>query len=1072
MGLFKSLDFSKVRLHGRDKEIRHLQEAYDRVKTTAKTELVYLKGYSGSGKSALAATLREVVPLDYFILGKFDELRSPKPFSAIADAFSPLCKSLAASNDKSASVIKEDLERYMPKDLPYLTTVLPNLDILSGWAEDNESLAVNDQSLERANKWSFERIKVAFRDFIRIVSKHSTAIVLFIDDLQWADTGSLDLLDFILCDELTEGLLFIGAYRDNEVGESHALYLQTRELQKRSPFRMLDIEIGNLDVQVVNLLIADLVDEPQSKTLPLSTIVHKKTNGNAFFTVQFLKMLQDTKLLQFSVQTFRWEWDIDAIAGDTRIADNVVDLITNKIGTLSDSTKQFLATASCFGAYFELSVVATLMDSEESGIDSQPNKDLVDQAVKESVEEGLISHREDSLHFRFSHDRVQEAAYSLVPDGVQKQQLHLRIGRKLQDMFDPSDPRHRWIQLVYVDQLNRSIDLIDDEDSKVQLARHNLDVATRVASQSAFIAAARYLHSGLKLLDGLDGWTNHYDLQLSLQASLAEVAYSTGDVKTCSECISSVLQRARCAEDKYRVFVAQIDLLGSQNKLDEAVDFGLSVLRELGQHIPKKVTQFHVIMLLLKCNRLAKGMSDEDFLALPTLTDKKKLFILKIMSKLNTYCYLARREAENGLICLRPFLISIQHGLNKSSSHAFSVYAFVLGTMFNVDEVYRFGILALKIAKLFPNRNIDVQTLNTVHSCCLHLRKPLQRSLDGLLKGYQSAMEAGELHHAGLASGIYAMMYFYCGLPLAPLVDDLVAFQTQIAKYNQLACAYMLATYHQLALNLMGHCAQPAVLSGEACDIDEYTNLEPTKENMNQLVAFYGAQMQAAFFFDEMDVACDMAEKIWKYRSRKAERTAFLHPTFELILYMCAMHLWSGKKRRKHRRRARRHFKELELWLKNKTLNMQQKVLLVQAEEAILKKGHNDVRRLYDESILIGQRSGFPNDAALAAERAGVYCLKVGDNDSAVDYLVRAQGFYKTWGAQGKIDHIAATYPFLPNPSQSQAFSSNVRGQARFSEMQRGNEEFNPFKGGKEERRRSVYGLGIRGNVTMDASEL
>ena len=776
----KRLDFAKSRLYGRDHEIDLLHGAYERVKSTGETEVVLLSGPSGSGKSALATrALRGVVPSAHLLVGKYDELRSPKPFSAITDAFSALCMSLAISNDDTTSVIAKELKSRMEDDLSYLRSLLPNLDTLCGENDLDDGKRLSLQSSRQvANKWSFERIKVAFRDFIRIVSKHSTAIALFLDDMQWADTGSLDLLEFFFRDELTRGILFVGAYRDDEVNQSHPLHFHIRTIRQRSPFNIQDIKVGNLDVNSTNLLIADLIDEASSsssnRTIPLSEVVHHKTHGNAFFTVQFLRMLQDTKLLVFSVETFRWEWDIDRIAGDTSIADNVVDLINSKIGTLSTFTEQFLKIAACFGSYFQLDVVADLLEKENeaSGKYPEPTKLLVDKAVKELVEEGLIIHRADSLHFRFAHDRVQEAAYALVPDGVEKEQLHLRIGKLLQEIFDPSDPTRHWVQLVFVDQLNRSIDLIADEESRLQLARYNLEVATKVASQSAFTPAARYLKSGLKLLDGLDGWVNHHDLQLNLETSLAEVAYSIGDVETCSKCISTVLARARCTEDKYRAFIVHIDLLGSQDKINQAVDFGFSVLRELGERIPRKVNQFHVIKLLLKCGRLAKGMSDEDFLALPTMTDKKKLFTLKIMSKLNTYCFLARRVAENGLISLRPFQMSLEHGLSKYSAHALSVYSYVLATRFRVDDVHRFGCLALEISKKYPSRSVDVQTLNAVHSLCIHLRKPLHSSLDGILKAYQYGMEAGDLHHAGLASGIYAMMYFYCGLPLAPLVED------------------------------------------------------------------------------------------------------------------------------------------------------------------------------------------------------------------------------------------------------------------------------------------------------------
>ena len=1089
----RRLHFSPSKLHGRDDETQLLRDAYKRVKETRIPELVFLKGTAGTGKSALAScSLQDVVEDGFLVSGKFNQLQSPQPLSAIVDAFSSLCKTLALRNDDCANIVKRDLNYIMKDDGAFLTKVLPAAKMLLTTKKKKKKTRKEDGEAV-GSKWSFERVKVALRDFIRIATNNkSTAIALLIDDLQWADTGSLELLESFFCDPQTEGLLFVGTYRHNKVDHGHPLMIHMRDIQAHSPFRLHEVLVDNLSVDTVNQLIADATKSKPEWTLPLAKVVHQKTNGNAFFTVQFLSMLQDSGRLFFSTTSFCWCWDLDAISGDTSIADNVVDLITNKIENLPKATAAFLKVAACFGSYFDLDVVSKLFlnEGDEPELIERMRVDELDEAVKEVEEQGLVSRREGSSKYKFVHDKVQQAAYSLIPEDTTKQKLHLHIGRLLQRLHNPADPDRTWMFLVFVNQLNRSMDLITEERSRVQLARYNLEVATKVAYRSAFFPACRYLEAGLCLVKGLDGWNRYYNLLLRLYSSLAEVAYCIGDNKRRSESVSMVLKHAKSVEDKYRVFEVRMDSLGSHHDVNRGVDFGLAVLRELGVKLPRKIRKFHLYKVFWQCRKRVKQMNDEDLLALPVLTDKKIMFALRIMSSVSTYAWLAKRQDEYGYLSLLIFLMSMRDGLNVYSSYGFAVYGHAMGSFLNVDEAYRFGLLALEISKRFHSRSNDSRTYITVSCFLLHLRTSLQHCLDWLLKAHQCGMETGQLYHASLASGTYAMVYFYCGLPLQPLIEDASAFSQQVARYNHTTSLHVVFGFHQAALNLVGQCQNPSVLSGEAFDQDEYLVLPIVKENLNQLLTVWVIAQMVSFIYNDMDVSCAMAEKVWKYRQTQIDGTIVHAPSMAMFNHLCALFMWRKKQRRRFKRVARKQLAEVESWVKKKVLNIQHKLLLMQAEDKAVSNKHNrdEVKKLYDDSIAMAARTGFPNDGALAAERAGQYFLQAGETELAMDYLTRSRSLYRSWGALGKVNQMSNTYySALHDESgcgKSQVSantlgggeslqlledtSHNLRGQSRFTQRQSFEDtSLNPFV--KSKKQGSVYGMGLRLSLPADS---
>ena len=1039
------LDFTKTKLYGREKEVQLLRDAYARVEATKMTEVVMLKGYSGCGKTALGDSLSQVVPPTCFLKGKFDRMKSYQPFSAIVEAFSSLCKSMSSSSSSSSSKedIALDLTRDMSADnLMNLSKVLPHLRLLLG-----EDITCSRNSSPVTIEWGFEWLHKAFRDFVRVVCKHcEKTLVLFIDDLQWADVGSLNLLGSLVKDAESGGFLFLGSYRSNEVGDTHRLRFVIRDMEK-SKTPVTEVHVTNLDDESINTLISDCTRSPPQQTQALARVVCSKTGGNAFFVGQFLIMLQEEEMMYMSSKTYKWEWSMDRIIGETDISDNVVYLVTKKIQKLPTDVIQTLKLAACFGSHFHTHLLAALLsneptdrshretkEQEEAGdCDTDSDDQRLSSALLCAVREGLISRRLGSSIFKFSHDKIQQSAYSLIVDDRERQELHLRIGRHVQKEYSNQDSRREWMLLIKEDQLNRGANLITDESEKVILAQRNLEAADIVTTQAAFFPAAYYLRTGLQLMEGMNGWTRNYKLHLGLCTAYAENAFCIGELEECERYVRIVLENAISVEDKYRVFVVKVDALGSQERLEEAIDAGFDILRMLGEKIPKKIHQLHVAKNLIQASIVVRRMSNEDFLSLPALEDTKKMLALKIMSTLITFCWFAFRTDETAFLCLRMFLLSLKHGLSKYSSHAFAVFGLMQGSLYNFSEAYRYGELTLKLMERFHAKECDCRTAVVAQSFLIHLRRPLHERMDSMLHAYRVGLETGDIHHSSVAATVYTMMYFGSGLPLGPMVDDSIAFGGFMERYSQVFSFTPALIWRQCALNLMGRSENPVVLTGEAMDQDEFLRDLSTSNVMGKLQALYLARMFLGYLFGDLDVAVENGEHLWR-RKQNIDSTHFYTPFYFTISALSALSMLQRTGKRRYKRVARKFIKCLQSWVDNKVFNVQHKLKLVIAERAAQQeKDPEVVKAMYDNAITLAQRSGFPQDAALANERAGIYFLSQQDSFLAGAYMSRAHSLYTSWGAKAKKEDLHAKYHFLSFAPASNVRGTHHRGRRRFS---------------------------------------
>jgi serine/threonine protein kinase len=494
------------KLYGREREIETLLAAFDRV-SNGTTEIMLVSGYSGIGKSALVQEVYKPITKasGYFIAGKFDQFQRNVPYSAIVKAFGSLVKQLLTESETQLGAWKEKLLAAFGDNGQIIIDVIPDVELIVGKQPPVQELGATEAQ---------NRFNLVFQKFIRVFCSVEHPLVIFLDDLQWADSATLKLLQVMMADEETKYLFLMGAYRDNEVSQTHPLIMTLEGLQNQGA-TINHITLTPLDIEHITNLIADTVRKDRGSVMPLAELVVGKTQGNPFFVNQFLRTLYEENLLNFNSEQRNWDWNISEIEA-VGITDNVVELMVGKLRKMPDSTQQALRLAACVGNSFDLNTLSIVNEKSTAATFTELVPALQDGLILATSELGVTEEEIVQSHliittYKFLHDRVQQAAYALIEE-TSKKTVHLQIGRLL---WQNTSPEKRAEEIfAIVDHLNLGIELVSDESERTEIAKLNLIAGQKAKAATAHESAVKYLQVGLSLL-AEDSWDNQYELTLA-----------------------------------------------------------------------------------------------------------------------------------------------------------------------------------------------------------------------------------------------------------------------------------------------------------------------------------------------------------------------------------------------------------------------------------------------------------------------------------------------------------------------------------------------------------------------------
>ncbi|MCP4700726.1 MAG: AAA family ATPase [Gammaproteobacteria bacterium] len=983
------------KLYGRKWEIGMLLGAFDRVSRLGHGEMLLVTGYSGAGKTTLIQEIYKPVSFrrGYFVSGKFEQLQRNIPYFAIINALQDLLRQLLTESKNKLVRWKEKLRNTLGANAQVIIEMLPELERIIG---PQAALPALD-AIETQN-----RFKLCFQGFMRALCSENHPLVIFLDDLQWADAASLNLIALMM--ERSYHLFFIGAYRDNEVDASHPLLLRLAEI-KKSGVPMHTLPLPPLEAKYMGRFVSDSFHISEAKAAPLAELVWEKTRGNPFFMREFLKILYDEKLLRFTPPAEGnpggWQWDLAQIRARD-ITSNVIELLAAKVQNLSAKTRQVLQLAACIGNRFDLHTLAAVYEKTPA----ETAEDL-----QESIAGGQLSiigepaSEQLANEYRFVHDRIQQAVYSLIPE-QHRQAVHVQIGHLLLQNI-PEEEREQKIFAI-TDQLNAGAVQPEHQAERDELAELNLAAGRKAKASAAYVPAYNYFQRGLKLLEK-ESWQRRYRLTLALTSETVETAYLSGDYDNMEHLADSVLQSAQTVQDKVKVHEALINAYIARNKHSAAIDAALSILRLLGVRLPRHAGRLRVASGFLKLKLVLAGK--RDLALLPKMTDTDKQAAMRILSCVAPAVYVSA-PALMPLLVFKQVRLSAKYGNAPESAFAYANYGMVLcGIAGNIEAGYRFGQLAIELAMNFRAGTFRAGALFVVNRFIKPWKKPVRDTLPALLDAYRSGLENGDIEFAAYAVNSYCIQSYYSGKELVKLKKHIVLHTGAIQQLKQELALLTNKMYWQVVLNLTGTDENPFHLRGEIYDEEKMLPLHRQTGSRPAIFHLYLNKLILCYLFHRYADAFEYTEKAKEYLDGGMATLAVPLFHFYDSLIRLALFPETGKaKQKKFLKQIAASQKKMRKWARYAPVNYKHKLYLVEAERARVSADYKEAREYYDQAIALARANRYIQEEALACELAGRFYLTRGQVRLALHYLGEARHAYRRWGAVAKVRDLEERY--------------------------------------------------------------
>ena len=1004
------------KLYGRAQEINTLMSAFEEI--ADRSQIILVAGYSGIGKSKLVQELYKPITekRGYFISGKFDQYQRNIPYSAIVNAFGELVKQLLTEPEAQLQQWRQKILAALGSNAKLIIDVIPEVELILG---QQPPIA------EIGGKEAQNRLNLVFQNLIEVFTKCSYPLAIFLDDLQWADGASLKLIE-VLMNGSSSKLFLIGAYRDNEVSSAHPLML-TLDAIRQKGISINQIFLSPLDLPTVTQLIGDTLKCSEVTAQPLAELVIFKTGGNPFFIKEFITSLYTEELLEFNFHTLHWQWNLEQIQG-VGFTDNVVELMTNKIQKLPETTQEMLKIAACIGNQFDLKILANSCNqslSETANILwSAIEADLiVSLSSKEEMELALINiettNPESSYllpEYKFVHDRIQQAAYTLIPES-QKPIIHQQIGEILWQNIPASKLEEKIFDIV--NQLNFGKQLISTKTAKERLAKLNLQAGKKAKSSAAYQPAYNYLQTSRELL-AKNSWQNNYELTLEIYVEAAETAYLKGDFEEMEKLIQSVLNEAKTVLEKVKIIEVKILALIAQGQLEPAIKTGLKFLRYLGEKIPQKPNKFNIWMGFLETKLALVGKKVEDLVNLPPMKDPYKLASMRILSKIVSPSYLAAFNFFLPIV-FKQVILSVKYGNCPESTYAYAVYGLILcGVVGDIESGYEFGEMSLKLVDKLKNREFKTKALFIANGFIGHWKKPAQETLQPLLEAYKTGIETGDLEYAAYAAHVYSFNAYLASNELAPLASQMSAYSQMMEQLNQNQALSLHKCFHQGVLNLLDQAQNPCDLIGNVYD-DRIDLPLLIKANARSALCYtYLNKLILSYLFEKYPEALSNAIHNQQYLT--GGTATFVVPNFYFYDSLTQLSLYNQlaqPEQRKRLQKVRANQKKMKKWAHHAPINYLHKYILVEAEKYRVLGKEKLAIDFYERAINLARNNDYMNETALAYELAAKFYLSTGKYLSGKAYMQEARYCYHLWGANAKVKDLEQRYPQLLTISQT-----------------------------------------------------
>ncbi|MCX6350907.1 MAG: AAA family ATPase [Bacteroidetes bacterium] len=998
------------KLYGREQEINNLLSVFESV-SDGEARLMLVSGYSGTGKSALVSEIHKPIVRQkgYFISGKFDQFKRNVPYDSLIQAFRELTRQLLTESEEKISTWKEKLLTALGPNGQLIIDVIPETELIMGKQPAVAPLPPSE---------SQNRFNSVLQSFISVFTSKKHPLVIFLDDLQWADSGSLKLIKNLILDSATEYLYLIGAYRDNEVDSTHPLTAIIEDIAKAGK-EVNTITVKPLSEENINQLISDSLFHTPESTAELTRLVYSKTHGNPFFVIEFLKMLYQENLLFFDIKDRSWKWDVQKI-WEKETTDNVVVLMTDKILSLETESQEILKLAACIGNQFSLATLSLVNETSTS---------VVNKLLWEAMREGLIipldqdyrlandeNYDASAILFRFKHDRIQQAAYALLNE-ESRRASHLKIGRLM--MANTAEDQMDDNLFDIVNQYNEGV-FGDDQEAKAEgvsadelskLASLNFKAGAKAKGSTAYEAGFRYFETAKKLLPA-NHWESQYEFSFNTYLESAECAYLLGNHSEAENNFEIILGYAKDVLDKAKVYYLKITLYTTIFNFQGAMETGNLALELFGEAMPENIDEAMGIEIGKVMVNPVLGDMDA-ILNLPELTDPIKIELARLIGVLQTPAYYTNTNLWTYLVT-KQMDFALTHGNSPIAPMGYLGFALILGNAIgNFDGADKLGLIALKLNDRYQGKE-NLAKLHMVHyTMNNHYKHHVRTNIPEAKVALQYAMETGDLLYCHFCIIHIAAALMYKNAPVEEILSEITRYE-EFFKRMPNEMSDVLVFYRQICLAFKGETLDAINLSSEIFNEDEF-HTKLTK-NLNPLPLFYYdmIKMQHLYIHGKYGEAIALSGE-----AEKVITFSYANFVFTEFFYINALTLAALYPYVDDEKKAEFNTNMDVLQAKMKVLsdacpeNYMHKYVFVEAERAKNLGDKEKAVELYTQAISFANDNEFVLDSALINEKFGEYHLSLGDEETAKGFIRDAHYFYKQWGAKTKTTDLETKYPNL-----------------------------------------------------------
>ncbi|WP_282935407.1 AAA family ATPase [Paenibacillus sp. RC67] len=999
-------------LYGRDQEFQDIRNAYHRVMLGSK-ETIFVSGLSGVGKSFLIQEFQKSIQKEngLFVFGKFEQFKRDMPFQAIIQAGLQIIQFLLTLSDSTFQIWKSKI----------VEAVGPNGQVLIDMIPEMEKVLGSQPSLSKLPPAeTHNRLLLTVHQFLSVFATKEHPLVIFIDDMQWADPASLQLIQELAAQPSFNYWLLIGTYRNNEISDNNPLQYMLDKLERMQHIRISNIELEALPHQAVRSLIKDTLQVISDEALDgLARMVVNKTKGNPFFTKQFLRSLYDLQLLHFDYDLSLWQWDLEQI-NELHITDNVVDFMIGKIRRLPDNVQQLLMQAACIGHVFRPELLA---------LSSSQDISVINQELHCAIDEGLIvalkrdTYSQSSTKYSFLHDRVHQAVYSLVPK-EQKKELHYHIGQMMLQALTSEELDEQVFEVT--NQLNLGKQSLPSIQDKEKVAHLNITASRKAKSNTAYETALKYVTHGVQLLES-NPWDSQYELSFMIHIELAELEYLCGHFEEAKRSFQLILSHARTKSEKADAYNLMMVLYTNLGLHEEAMAMGLEGLRLFNIPLQPTVKRASILLELAKTKWNMMAKHPGDLFDLPQMVDRDHKAVMNLMVNLIAPTYYLNSELYIYLM-LKMFNYSLRNGNSEGSALAYSTYGVIISSIFgDLKNGAKFGKAGLMLCDAFDHLPIKCKVYFGYGAFTNNMTQHIETNIYYLKKAYQFGVESGDLVYGGYSIAFSFFLRLFKGDQLTDVFNETELYHPFIHRAQDQDTIHIFMVLQRFMMFMIEE-PMPQANPHAIEMMEPFMSLEECRQlqsftNKATVHTFYALQLQTYYMLDRFAEA----KQTMKLMEESIQSVfGLIHVQmyyFMSSLVLCALYPEASlKEQKRYLRKLRKNLSVIKKWSVHSPDNFVHQKLLIEAEMNRITGNTVLAAELYEQAIFHASKQKFIQLEAMANECAAKFYTESGKLKIARAYWTEAKSLYSKWGAVRKVAQLEDQHPYLvsrSSPSQS-----------------------------------------------------